>query len=152
MLPSINSVLPPLKILFRKLHPLAQTPTRARDGDAGFDLVATTMTHEHEKLLHVYGTGIAVEIPAGYFGAIFQRGSVKDLGVMLANCVGVIDAGYRGEIIFNFRYGWGGNTAYNVGERIGQLLILPVPQVEFEEVESLSDTQRGQGGFGSTGA
>ena len=102
--------------------------------------------------MFVCKTGIAVEIPPGYFGAIFPRSSIRNTPLILSNCVGVIDSGYRGEIVFSFRWV---NTAdgaqYKPGDRIGQLVILPLPEVEFEEVLVLSNSQRGTGGFGSTG-
>jgi len=97
-------------------------------------------------------TGIAVEIPPGYFGAIFPRSSVREKRMMLSNCVGVIDSGYRGEITFSFRlFRDSFGAEYNPGDRIGQLVILPLPEVEFEEVLVLSESKRGTGGFGSTG-
>lgn len=140
-----------MKIKFKKLHPSAVTPTRAKRGDAGFDLVAMSVSHDLVNMNHVCKTGIAVEIPTGYFGAVFPRSSIKNFGMMLSNSVGVIDSGYRGEITFNFRYVLGVETRYQPGDRIGQLIILPLPEVEFEEVAELSQTERGTGGFGSTG-
>lgn len=140
-----------MKINFIKLHEDAVTPKRAREGDAGFDLVATECDFAANGMFQCK-TGIAVEIPPGYFGAIFPRSSIRNTPLILSNCVGVIDSGYRGEITFSFRWV---NTAdgvqYKAGDRIGQLVILPLPEVEFEEVLVLSDSQRGVGGFGSTG-
>ncbi len=102
--------------------------------------------------MYLYGTGLAVEIPEGHFGAIFQRSSVKDTCLSLSNAVGVIDSGYRGEIRFVFRRNWTDEAdPYKVGDRIGQLVILPLPAVEFEEASELSPSPRGDGGFGSTG-
>lgn len=140
-----------MKINFLKLHPDAVTPKRAHDTDAGFDLVATECGFAPGGMYECK-TGIAVEIPPGFFGAIFPRSSIRKTPLILSNCVGVIDSGYRGEIVFSFRWV---NTAdgmqYAAGDRIGQLVILPLPDVEFEEVLVLTETARGAGGFGSTG-
>lgn len=140
-----------MKINFSKLHPDAVTPKRAHDTDACFDLVATE-TDFAPNGMFVCKTGIAVEIPPGFFGAIFPRSSIRSTPLVLSNSVGVIDSGYRGEIVFSFRWV---NTAdgmqYKAGDRIGQIVILPLPEVEFEEVTSLSESKRGTGGFGSTG-
>ncbi len=140
-----------MKINFTKLSKDAVAPKRAHDTDAGFDLVAIECDFAPGGMF-VCKTGIAVEIPSGFFGAIFPRSSIRNTPLILSNCVGVIDSGYRGEIVFSFRWV---NTAdgmqYKAGDRIGQLVILPLPEVEFEEVLVLSDSQRGDGGFGSTG-
>jgi len=99
-----------------------------------------------------YDTGLSMEIPEGYVGLLFPRSSISKTTLSLANSVGVIDSGYRGSIMFKFRYlGGKGNWFYNLGDRVGQIIIIPYPTVEFEEVEELSSTERGQGGFGSTG-
>jgi dUTP pyrophosphatase len=140
-----------MKINFIKLHHDAVTPKRAHDTDAGFDLVAIECDFAPGGMF-VCKTGIAVEIPSGFFGAIFPRSSIRNTPLILSNCVGVIDSGYRGEIVFSFRWV---NTAdgaqYKAGDRIGQIVILPLPEVEFEEVLVLSESKRGSGGFGSTG-
>jgi dUTP pyrophosphatase len=96
-----------------------------------------------------YDTGIAIEIPQGYVGLLFPRSSVSKTVLTLSNSVGVIDSGYRGSIMFKFRYPEEG-PVYEVGDRVGQIIIMPYPQISFEEVEELSETERGEGGFGST--
>jgi dUTP pyrophosphatase len=99
-----------------------------------------------------YGFGIAMEIPKNYVGLIFPRSSVRNKDLILSNCVGVIDSGYRGEIQSTFKKTDGlDSIKYNIGDRGAQIIILPYPQVNFKEVEELSDTERGSGGFGSTG-
>ena len=98
-----------------------------------------------------FGIGLAVEIPEGHVGLLFPRSSVYKSGLTLTNSVGVIDSGYRGEIMMKFQVSSISNM-YKVGDRVGQLLIVPYPQVEFEEVDELSSTERGKGGYGSTGA
>jgi len=97
-----------------------------------------------------YGTGIAVEIPPGHVGLIFPRSSIFHTGLILTNSVGVIDSGYRGEIKAVFKAP-GHYDIYRIGERIGQLVIVPIPDVEYEEADELSETERGTGGYGSTG-
>ena len=144
-----------MEIKFKKLDPRAVTPERAHSTDAGIDLTCTQITSEINEcgqLILVYHTGLAVEIPEGFFGLLVPRSSVYKKSLMLSNCAGVIDSGYRGEIMAKFR-----NTTdvipavYKDGERFAQLLILPVPEVTFTEVDELSDTERGEGGYGSTG-
>ena len=155
-----------MKVRITKLHKDAEIPKYSKTGDAGMDLttVRTTVDKQGNR---EYGTGLAIEIPQGHMGLLFPRSSVSKKPMILANSVGVIDSGYRGEIIFKFK-----PTAlyqplsdpvdfvtdsqevqeiYKVGERIGQIIILPYPQIEFDEVDSLDSSQRGAGGFGSTG-
>ena len=139
-----------MKINFKKLTSTAVAPSRAHVTDAGWDLTATECSLTYPDLW-TCKTGIAVEIPEGHFGAVFPRSSVKSTPLTLSNSVGVIDAGYRGEIVFHFRRNFSDRAAYKAGDRIGQLVILPLPAVEFVEAQSLSDSPRGTGGFGSTG-
>lgn len=140
-----------MDIKVKKLHTDAIVPTYAKDGDAGMDLVATEIINE-EVFQITYGTGLAMEIPEGYVGLVFPRSSIRKTDLSLTNCVGVIDSGYRGEIQSTFRKERGlGSRKYSVGERIAQIIILPYPNVAFIEVNELSNTERGDGGFGSTG-
>ena len=142
-----------MKVKIKKLHPDAVIPAYAKTGDAGMDLTAVTFDVDEFGNL-CYGTGLAFEIPEGYVGLVFPRSSNHKKGVILTNCVGVIDSGYRGEVSFKFKEIALGNfskVAYKVGDRIGQIIIMPYPQIEFEEVEQLSQTERGNKGFGSTG-
>jgi dUTP pyrophosphatase len=141
-----------MKVKIKKLHPDAVIPKYAKTGDAGLDLTAVSGIHDKEHNLLVYGTGLAFEIPAGYVGLLFPRSSIYSRNISLSNSVGVIDSGFRGEVKFKFRLAdVGFYCQYMVGERIGQLIILPYPQIEFEEVRELSKTERGVGGYGSTG-
>lgn len=135
----------------KRLIPEAVIPRYQKDGDAGLDLVATSMT---ETALYVeYGTGLAVEIPEGYVGLLFPRSSISKYHLSLANAVGVIDSNYRGEIAARFKKTAVGpyETLYNVGDRVVQLLILPYPQIRFDETDQLTETNRGTGNFGSSG-
>lgn len=141
-----------MKVKFKKLNPKAVAPTKAHDHDAGFDLTATSWEYNNATETVKMGTGIAVQIPAGHVGYIFPRSSIYKKPLILANSVGVIDSGYNGEISFFFKESsklWG--KSYREGERIGQLIIMPIPSIEFEEVDELDDSDRGEGGFGSTG-
>ena len=137
-----------MKIKMKKLHPDAVTPRYAKPGDAGMDLTSVWINQEMDLI--TYGTGLAAEIPDGHVGLLFPRSSIYKTGMMLTNAVGVIDSGYRGEIMMKFEM-TDNRTMYKVGDRIGQLLIMPYPKVEFEEVDELSETTRGSGGYGSTG-
>ena len=138
-----------LKIKFKKLNPNAVTPRQGTTGAAGFDLTAVSLKVTETTLK--YDTGIAVEIPPGYVGLVFPRSSVCKTGLSLANSVGVIDSDYRGSISFVFYKPMPCIVPYLPGDRIGQLVIVPIPEVEFVEVEELSETERGSGGYGSTG-
>lgn len=139
-----------LIIPYKKLHPDAVAPKQGTAGSAGFDLTAISKEFDPKSGTWIYGTGLAFEIPEGHVGYIFPRSSIYKTGCRLANCTGVIDSDYRGEVRFMFDYrGW--TEGYEVGDRIGQLVIMPVPTVEFEEAEELSETERGTGGYGSTG-
>ena len=149
-----------LQIKFKKLHLDAVTPTRATDGAAGFDLTAISVDvldqYDGDYMVARYHTGIAVEIPKGYVGLLFPRSSCYKQGVILSNAVGVIDSDYRGEICLMFsriqdHMEDAEQADYRVYDRIGQLVIVPCPDVEFVKVEELSQTERGAGGFGHTG-
>lgn len=143
-----------MQVNIKKLHEDAVIPSYAKDGDAGMDLTATSKSYdEHGNV--VYGTGLAFEIPNGYVGLLFPRSSNTKKDLILGNSVGVLDSGYRGEVIFKYKMTCGfienkeGHT-HEVGDRIGQVIIMPYPQVEFVEVDELSSSDRGVGGFGST--
>ena len=141
-----------MKIQFKKLVPTAQKPKFGKPGDAGADLVATSIDFSRDHQV-VYGTGLAVEIPEGMVGLIFPRSSIRNYELVLSNSVGVIDSGYRGEIMATFLIGKPHNPdkVYKVGDRIAQLVIMPVPLAQYVEVEELSETERNTSGHGSTG-
>lgn len=140
-----------LKVNIKKLHPNTVIPSYSKDGDAGMDLVSTEIISEtHHQI--TYGTGIALEIPKGYVGLVFPRSSIRKYELELTNSVGVIDSGYRGEIQATFNKVHNGLEVYKVGDRIAQIMVIPYPKVVFSEVNDLSSTDRGEGGFGSTGA
>lgn len=144
-----------LNVKIKKLNPNAVIPSYSKAGDAGMDLTATEIISE-TKIDVTYGTGISMEIPKGYVGLVFPRSSIRKYDLALTNCVGVIDSGYRGEIQATFKKinFLKGNESekYQIGDRIVQIMIIPYPQVSFIEVEELSSSERGSGGFGSTGA
>lgn len=139
-----------MKVRIKKLHENAVIPSYAKPGDAGLDLTATSKSYDRHHNV-VYGTGLAFEIPEGYVGLLFPRSSNFRYNVLLTNSVGVLDSGYRGEVMFKYRCSSGSGADYKIGDRIGQLIILPYPQVEFELADELSETERGAGGYGSTG-
>jgi dUTP pyrophosphatase len=137
-------------VRFKKLSEKAVTPKYAKPGDAGMDMVATSLVKS--EVFYEYGTDIAVEIPEGYVGLLFPRSSISKTKQILANSIGVIDAGYRGEIKFRFKkLDWDNGEVYEIGDKIGQLVIIPYPTIELEEVSELSETNRGNGAFGSSG-
>jgi dUTP pyrophosphatase len=138
-------------VKIKKLDSKAVTPAYAKAGDAAVDLTAISIAKvDRDEFGYLeYGTGLAIEIPEGHVGLLFPRSSISNSGLILTNSVGVIDSGYRGEIKFRFKH-IPDTSFYKVGDRIGQLIIMPYPQIEFEEVQELSSTERGEGGFGST--
>ena len=137
-----------MKVKIKKLYKNAVTPKYAKNGDAGMDLTVVSVEQidtEHIK----YGFGIAIEIPKGYVGLVFPRSSCYKQRQILSNCVGVIDSGYRGEISV-VMIGTS-DSSYGIGERAAQILILPYPNIKFEEVKELTNTERGNDGYGSSG-
>lgn len=143
----------PIKVNIKKLNSNAVIPTYAKPGDAGMDLTAVTMAFDVEHQNYIYGTGLAMEIPEGYVGLIFPRSSNRKTQAYMTNHVGVIDSGYRGEVMVSFknRDKDGDRAPYKVGDRVAQIIIIPYPLVVFDVVEELSKTERGEGGHGSTG-
>lgn len=142
--------MPEIKV--KKLHSDAIIPQYAKEGDAAMDLTAVSRKTDSYGNIE-YGTGLAMEIPVGFCGLLFPRSSVSKQDLVLANCVGVIDSGYRGEVILKFKTTSVDRPerSYEVGERVGQIMLIPVWQISFTEVDTLSDSERGEGGFGSTG-
>lgn len=144
-----------MKVKIKRLVSEAVMPRRAHASDAGWDLVAVSRKVDADGAV-VYGTGLAMEIPEGHVGLVFPRSSVAKKDLVLSNCVGVIDSGYRGEVMAKFKlldplvkhdeYHW-----YDIGDRIAQLVIMRLPEVEMVESEDLSESDRGEGGYGSTG-
>jgi dUTP pyrophosphatase len=153
-----------MQVRIKKINPNAVIPKYAKDGDAGMDLVATSIISDTPEQI-TYGIGIALEIPEGFVGLVFPRSSIRKTGLQLSNSVGVVDSGYRGEIQATFNKVFGSermydemkvkeiqpNEYYKVGDRIAQIMIIPYPPIEFVEADELSNTERGEGGFGSTG-
>ena len=136
-----------LEVKIKRLHSDAVIPNYSYNDDAGMDVVA--ITKEIEEDLIIYGTGLAFEIPKGYVMLVFPRSSISKKHLILSNSVGVIDSGYRGELIFKFRKC--GENEYNLGDRIGQIMIIPYPKIEWEEVNELSRTEREESSFGGSG-
>lgn len=134
----------------KRLHRDSVIPRYAKDGDAGLDLTATRVWVDDDGNV-CYGTGLAFEIPRGYVGLLFPRSSNAKKDLILSNSVGILDSNYRGEVMLKFKPQKQGGKMYEVGDRIGQIIIIPYPHIEFKEVEELSETNRGDGGFGSTG-
>lgn len=142
-----------MKVKFTKFHTEAVTPVRANATDAGLDLVAVSNGAIRQTYIE-YDTGIALEIPEGHVGLLFPRSSVSNKDLTLCNSVGVIDSSYRGTLKVRFKdhrpLKNGHEGLYKKGDKIAQLMILPYPQVELVEANVLSETARGEGGFGST--
>lgn len=143
-----------MKILFKKLRADASVPTRGSEYAAGYDLYACMdapveiAPHTTKKI----GTGLSCAIPEGWFGAVFARsGLASKQGIRPANCVGVCDSDYRGEYIVALHNDSEELRIVSPGDRIAQLVIMPFMPAEFEEVDTLPETKRGEGGFGSTG-
>ena len=156
-----------MEVKFKKLSEDAVLPAYAKPGDAGLDIVATSdgkmvSSEDKQNLWYYieYKTGLAVELPPGYVGLMFARSSISKSSLGLANAVGILDSGYRGEMCFRFKVDAGiineaheesGKPAiYKKGDKIGQLVVMPYPTIEPVFAEELSETERGGGGFGST--
>ena len=135
-------------IKIKRLHEDAVIPAYARDGDAGMDLTAVEVSGKDGFI--TYHTGLAIAIPRWHVGLLFPRSSVYKTGQTLTNCVGVIDSGYRGEIMMKYTLS-PLCKEYDIGDRVGQLIIMPYPRIDFEVVDELTKTDRGSGGYGSTG-
>lgn len=140
-----------MKIKFKKLHPDAVIPTKAYPTDAGWDLTAISVEEDRKRNIVTYHTGIAVGLPESHFGLLCPRSSVYKHQLQLANGLGIIDQGYHGELILKFRVVQPHISRYPVGERVGQLVVVPMPTFDAEEVDELEESERGDGGFGSTG-
>lgn len=192
-----------LKVKIKKLVPEAVIPAYAKDGDMGMDVTATSVEYDKKLDCFVYHTGLAFEVPRGYGMLIFPRSSNRKTNSYMANHVGILDSGYRGELLLCFKYKESvpfilssfrsdkfleriannvdikdakalaaaliktsndivdndveldrfmmNFAPYKVGDRIGQIVIIPYPTIEFEETDILSESERGTGGHGSTG-
>lgn len=144
-----------MQVKIKKLHPEAIIPQYATDGSACFDLhsVGDYFIDDIAHTNEVVATGLSVEIPEGYQMLVFSRsGHAAKNNVRLANCVGVIDSDYRGEVKVLLAADIDARLTIKKGDRIAQAQIMPVHRVSFFEVDELTDTERGTGGFGSTGA
>lgn len=143
-----------MKIKTKIVRDGARLPYRATEGSAGADICAcidSDITVEPGKIEKI-PTGIAIEIPAGFGGFIFPRSSLASKnGITLSNCVGVIDSDYRGEICVPIINLGGESFTVKNGDRIAQMVIMPYENAEYETAAELSETERGEGGFGSTG-
>lgn len=143
-----------MQLKFKKLSEKATLPVRAHKSDAGLDLTTvgiSSVINECGQLMLVYHTGLAVEIPEGYVGLLFPRSSIYKKSLMATNSVGVIDSGYRGEIMMVLKATTDVVPAvYKEGERFAQLVIVPIPEIEVVEAEELSESDRGTDGYGST--
>lgn len=150
-----------MQVKFKKVHKDAVLPSYAKEGDAGLDLTAISRKYNDKYGYYEYDTGIAVEIPEGYYGKIVPRSSISKYELFLCNHSGVIDSGWRGTLMCRFKEtpkrqmhvyddGYVGDI-YKVGDRIAQLIILPYPTIEVVEAVELSSTERGENGFGSSG-
>lgn len=141
-----------MNIKYVVTHEDVQIPKYANNGDAGMDLTAVEVEKSGNWFfpLYTYRTGIAVEIPKTHFIMLTPRSSLSKRLMWLANNIGIIDSGYRGELIFKFRSILGINP-YKIGDRLGQMILLRKNVIELTQVESLSTSERGDGSFGSTG-
>lgn len=144
-----------VNVKVKKLNENAVIPKYAMPGDCGMDL--TAIDYEIDEYGNVvYHTGLAFEIPEGYAMFIFPRSSNKKTNFYMTNHVGIIDSGYRGEILITYknrdsRTYMEDPVPYKIGDRIAQLVIMPYPKVFIEVIDELSQTERGEGGHGSTG-
>lgn len=148
-----------MDVKVKKLIHEAVIPKYAKEGDAGLDLTAISYSYDSKTDCHIYGTGLAFEIPDNYVGLLFPRSSNRKTDAYMCNHVGVVDSGYRGEVMLSFKNRKPTNPneipelikPYEIGNKIGQIIILPYPYIRLIESEELSETERGINGHGSTG-
>ena len=136
-----------IEVKVKKNFEDAILPKYSKEDDAAMDVFAQNMTITGKYI--EYGTGLSFELPKGYVMLIFPRSSVSNKDLMLKNSVGVLDAGYRGELKLRFQKN--GEDVYNIGDKIGQIMVIERPEMILNLVDKLEDSARGNGGFGSTG-
>jgi dUTP pyrophosphatase len=141
-----------IKVKIKKLTENVTLPTYAHKGDAAMDVIATSrkVVEGSDHGYIEYGTDLSFQLPEGYYMDIRPRSSVSNTGLILANSCGILDSNYTGELKLRFKW-VKGSRMYEIGERIGQIMIKPYPVIEWEEVQELDNTERGEGGFGSSG-
>jgi dUTP pyrophosphatase len=141
-----------MQIKIKRLKKDVALPTYAKLGDAAMDVVATSenVVEANDHGYIEYGTGLAFELPEGYYMDIRPRSSISNTGMILANGCGVLDQGFTGELKLRFKW-IKGTKKYNVGDRVAQIMIKPYPFIEWLEVDELSKTERNEGGFGHSG-
>ena len=139
-----------IDVKIRKVHPNAVIPFRAHATDAGMDVIAISMEMTEDYV--EYDTGLQFQLPEGYAMLIFPRSSNSKKDLLLCNSVGILDAGYTGNLKLRFKLTTEGYTEkiYNPGDKVGQIMIIPYPEINFIETEVFNETERGDGGFGST--
>ena len=145
-----------MDVKIKKLTEDAIIPFYATDGSAGMDVTAVSMEYDKFNDCYIYHTGLAFQLPKGYVMLIFPRSSNRKTNYYLANHVGVLDSDYTGELMVVYKCRDSKHVdlqipPYKVGDRVAQIIILPYPEIDFDEVEELDKTERGSGGFGSTG-
>ena len=164
-----------IDVKIHKVHPNAVIPTYAHPGDAGMDVTAVAINVTDDYI--EYDTGLQFQLPSGYVMLIFPRSSNSKKDLLLTNSVGVLDSGYTGNLKLRYKRSYrieqlGTNYTldssafetnisptnlliadkyYNIGDRVGQIMIIPYPEINFIETEIFEDTERGSRGFGSTG-
>lgn len=139
-----------MDLRFKALNEKARI-SKAHEADAGFDLTATSIEACGDFI--EYGTGIAVDIPKGFVGLLFPRSSISKHSMLMCNSVGVVDAGYHGEVRVRMRVLGTKQKKYEVGDRVAQLVLVELPEISMIQVDDFgADTDRGDGGFGSSGA
>lgn len=142
-----------MQINIKRKNKNAKLPTQAYEGDAGWDLYAVDkrVVDEGDFGYIEYGTGWAFEIPEGHVGLLYPRSSISKTGMILANSVGVCDSLFRGEVTFRFKP-IPNTKHYDIGDKIGQMIVMPYPKVTFQEVDELSQSERNENGYGSSGS
>lgn len=138
-----------MKVQIKKLSPEAKIPQKAHPTDSGYDLVATSREMDRDGNM-VFGTGLAIQVEDGYEAQIFPRSSIAKKKLHLVNSVGLIDQNYTGELMLKFKPTVTGTGSYSIGDKIAQIVFRKRLDVEFKEVDELGETDRGEGGFGST--
>lgn len=140
-----------MNLKIKKIHPKAIIPTYATEGSAAFDLHSTEDICLYPNAVTKVPTGVAIELPKNTYGAVAPRSGLASKGITVMNAPGIVDMDYRGEVCVLLYNTTEERVKVKVGDRVAQMLVLPYFKVEFEEVEELSETVRGEGGFGHSG-
>lgn len=139
-----------MNLKIKLLNENARLPAYQSGQAGGLDLVATSKEWDEVNGVLTFGTGLAIQLPRGTMGLLMPRSSIYKTGLTMCNGIGLLDSDYSGEVMFKFYVGRA-KSNFSIGDRIGQLVVIPIPYMNIQVVSELTSTERNEGGFGSTG-